>query len=100
MGFFWHLVMTTVDLSDAVPASEPMRSVDGLYALRVSDRSPLDWARLDDRHHVLAERAFGGFVSASVIDSDGALLAIGVPGHDMARAWLHLDGRGVRDRPR
>ena len=34
----------------------------------------------------------GGFLSASVLDSDGAYVHVGTPGRDVERCWLHLDG--------
>ena len=51
-----------------------------------------DWAPFQAFAEQLAAEVPGGFLAASVLDSDGALVHVGIPGRDVSWCWLHLDG--------
>ena len=59
---------------------------------RVFEQLGPDWGPFDAFVDRLAEVVHDGFLSASVLHSDGAFVHIGVPHVGIDRCWLHLDG--------
>lgn len=92
MGFFGHLVASRSAPPTAVPGVELEPGSFRLPVWRASDRLGSGWEAYEAWAVRLAAEVPGGFLSASVLDSDGALLQIGVPGEDVGWTWLHLDG--------
>ena len=94
MGFFGHVVAARVVAPAAFAGAEPVEGcwADGIHVWRVPDRLGPDWDQVVDFVDQLVEHVPGGFLCASVFDSDGALVHVGVPGRDVARCWLHVDG--------
>ena len=94
MGYFGHLVASRAapgpEFVDA--ETEPGDWSPGLQAWRLPQRLGSDWAPFQAIAERLAAAVPGGFLAASVLDSDGALVHIGIPGRDVAWCWLHLDG--------
>ena len=94
MGFFGHVVAARVDAPAAFAGAEAVdgRWAGGIHVWRVPDRLGADWVQVVDVVDQLVEHVPGGFLCASVFDSDGALVHVGVPGRDVGRCWLHVDG--------
>lgn len=94
MGFFGHLVVSRSDAAVPWAAAEPEPGpwAAGLRVLRVHERLGGDWEPVEDFRDRLLEHVLGGFIGASVWDSDGALLVVGVPGRPVGRYWLGIDG--------
>lgn len=94
MGFFGHVVAARVDAPAAWPLAERVdgRWVDGVHVWRVPDRLGVDWDPVIAFVDALVPAVPGGFLCASVFDSDGALVHVGAPGRDVSPFWLHVDG--------
>jgi hypothetical protein len=94
MGFFGHLVASHAAPGSAFPnaAPEPGDWATGLHVWRVPERLGPEWEPFEAFVDRLAAGVPGGFLSASVLDSDGAYVHVGTPGRDVERFWLHLDG--------
>ena len=92
MGFFGHMIASRADLTHLFADSEPLDVMDGVHGLQVFGEIDPDWDAIARHDQLLIEHAADGFLSASVYDSDGALLSIGVPGQNLGHAWLQLDG--------
>jgi hypothetical protein len=92
MGFFGHLVASRSAPPSSVSDVELEPGPWRVPVWRTSDRLGAGWEAYQAWAELLAAEVPGGFLSASVLDSDGALLQIGVPGEDVGWAWLQLDG--------
>lgn len=94
MGYSGHLVATARPPGDAFPDAEPEEGdwAPGLHVWRVHDRLGPDWGPFEAFAVRLAGNVPGGFLVASVVDSDAALVHIGIPGQDVGWAYLHVEG--------
>lgn len=97
MGFFGHLVVTRSPLPEGTfPAEDveavPGQWVDGVHVTRVFERLGDDWAPFEVFVGRLAQAVPDGFLSASILDSDGAVVHVAVPHVGIDRCWLNLDG--------
>lgn len=97
MGFFGHLVVTRSALPEAAFPAEDVEAVpgqwaDGLHVTRIFERLGDDWGPFDAFVDRLAQAVPDGFLSASILDSDGAFVHIAVPYVGIDRCWLNLDG--------
>lgn len=94
MGFFGHIVASAWPPGATFPGVEPEPGewTSGLHVWRVHDRLGPDWAPFEAFARRLAENVPGGFLVASVVDSDAALVHIGIPGQDVGWAYLHVEG--------
>jgi hypothetical protein len=94
MGFTGHLVASVAAPGPAFPDAEPEPGdwAPGLHVWRVPERLGPEWEPFQVFAERLAAEVPGGFLSASVLDSDGAFVHIGIPGRDVERCWLHLAG--------
>ena len=97
MGFFGHLVVTRSALPEAAFPAQDVEAVagqwaDGLHVTRVFERLGDDWGPFDAFVDRLAQAVPDGFLSASILDSDGAFVHIAVPHVGIDRCWLNLDG--------
>ena len=84
MGFFGHLVVTRSALPEAAFPAQDVEAVagqwaDGLHVTRVFERLGDDWGPFDAFVDRLAQAVPDGFLSASILDSDGAFVHIAVP---------------------
>ena len=94
MGFSGHLVASRSAPGPAFPdaEAEPGDWAPGLHVWRVPERLGPDWDPFEAFVDRLVAEVPGGFLSASVLDSDGAYVHVRTPGRDVERCWLHLDG--------
>ena len=94
MGFVGHLVASRAAPGSAFPGAEPEPGdwTQGLHVWRVPERLGPEWEPFEAFVDRLVAGVRGGFLSASILDSDGAYVHVGTPGHDVERFWLHLDG--------
>ena len=97
MGFFGHLVVTRSSLPEAAFPAEDVEAVagqwaDGVRVTRIFERLGDDWGPFDAFVDRLAQAVPDGFLSASILDSDGAFVHIAVPHVGIDRCWLNLDG--------
>ncbi len=94
MGFFGHFVVSQSDTAALWAAAEPEPGpwAARLHVLRVHERLGGDWTPVEEFRDRLVENVLGGFIGASVWDSDGAFLVVGVPGQPVGRYWLSIDG--------
>jgi hypothetical protein len=94
MGFFGHLVASRAAPGPAFPGAAPEAGdwSHGLHVWRVPERLGPDWEPFEAFVDRLVAEVPGGFLSASVLDSDGAYVHVATPGRDVERFWLHLDG--------
>jgi hypothetical protein len=94
MGFFGHLVASRSAPGPAFPEAEPEPGdwPPGLHVWRVPERLGPDWEPFEAFVDRLAAGVPGGFLTAAILDSDGAYVHVGTPGHDVERFWLHLEG--------
>ena len=92
MGFFGHLVVSRAELGETMGAeAEAGRWTSGVGVWRLPAALG-EWGQVVDFTPRLVDGSPGGFLAASVFDSDGAVLQIGTPGRDVAWSWLHLEG--------